>query len=138
MVLPEKPHNELMMKNMTDGSLIKTCPPHTGCGKPFPRTLDYWYSDTSHTTGLSTYCKWCMREKSRNNHRLMEVKTTSTHFDCVAMQARNLSVLVCLQRQRDKERLRKGKMGSFERYPYYTCLDCVQGKEVKERVRRLL
>ena len=120
----------------------KVCPKRSGCGKPFPADLDHFYSDTSHPNGLSTYCKGCMRERSRNNHRLKETKTTSTHFDCVAMQAKGLSVLVCLQRQRDKghRMVRGGIPGGHKAgwETYYTCLDCDVGKKVKQRVKELL
>ena len=120
----------------------KTCPPGSGCGRTLPATLDYFYRDCTRVDGLSNYCRECMKRKGRENHakHIKETVTTSTHFRCEAMQS-TLSVLVCLKRQKDKgfRPITRGIPGRNTWIEYWTCIgDCKQGKEVKERIRRLL
>lgn len=121
----------------------KRCPPGSGCGKTRPATLDYFYRDCTRVDGLSNYCRECMKKKGRENHakHVKETVTTSTHIKCQAMQA-ELSVLVCLLRQKEKgfRAKTRGIPGGHKNawVDFFQCLDCKQGKEVKERIKALL
>ena len=85
-----------------------------------------------------------MKRKGRENHakHIKEIPSTSTHFRCEAMQA-ELSVLVCLKRQKDKgyHPITRGIPGGHRSMwvPFYQCIDgCKQGAKVKERIKALL
>lgn len=48
----------------------KRCPPKSGCGKPFPATLEYFYKDEGRgKDNLSIYCKKCKNKRTRDNYR---------------------------------------------------------------------
>ena len=122
----------------------KICPKGSGCGRTLPATLDYFYPDKTRKDKLSRSCRDCIKQKRQAYYakHIKETATTSTHFPCVAMQA-ELSVLVCLKRQRDKgyHPITRGIPGGHRSMwvPFYQCIDgCKQGAKVKERIKALL
>lgn len=125
----------------------KDCP---HCG-PLP-VADFGKNKTK-PDSLQDYCRTCQRNHNANNRRkngakvglnteakIRAIVTTSTHIRCEPMQA-VISILVCLKRQKEKgSKVRTRGIPATDNNvaPHYQCLDCKEGKELRERIRALL
>jgi len=127
--------------------LTKRCP---HCG---PQPLSKFGKNAARDDGLQDYCRVAQQVYNTNNRRkngakvglnteakIRAIVTSGTHFRCEKMQS-VISILVCLKRQKEggfKVRTKGIPATNKNWAPYYQCLDCSDGKELRERIRALL
>jgi len=126
---------------------MKAC---SHCG---PQPLSAFGKNAARDDGLQDYCKVAQRGYNANNRRkngakvginseakIRAIVTTSTHFRCEKMQT-VISILVCLKRQKEKgTKIRTRGIPATDNNvaPHYQCLDCPEGKELREKIKALL
>ncbi len=129
---------------------MKACP---HCG-PDLIPISRFSKNKSREDGYQDYCRVAQRVYNANNRRkngakvglnteakIRAIVTTSTYFRCVKMGNAVISILVCLKRLKEKGskiRIRGIPATDNNMVPHYQCLDCLEGKELKERIRALL
>lgn len=122
------------------------------CG-PDPIPISCFGKNSSKPDGLQDYCRVAQRNHNTNNRlkksrkrgidndsKIRQIVTLNTHFRCEKMQS-VISILVCLKRQKEggfKVRTKGIPATNKNWAPYYQCLDCSDGKELRERIRALL
>ena len=126
----------------------KDCP---HCG---PQPLSAFGKNATKPDKLQDYCKIAQRLYNANNRRkngakvginteakIRAIVTSNTHFRCEKMGNAVISILVCLKRQKEKgSKIRTRGIPATDNnvVPHYQCLDCPEGKELRERIRALL